>query len=113
MMDLLARFADLRRNDPARPLIHLPGLGAAWTAAEIRGLAERFAAAAVVTPGAMTPADWRPRQYPGAAVLKLTSGSTGAPKATLTSEAQVVADATHIIAAMGIRPSDTQIAAIP
>ena len=169
--DLLARFADLRRDDPARPLVHLPGLGTAWsaddlwdahrryadrmaqlgvargqlvvsavgntaasvalvlacraldaalmpldagtTAPEIRGLAERFAAAAVVTPDAMTTADWTPRRYPGAAVLKLTSGSTGAPKATLTTEAQLVADATHIIAAMDIRPSDTQIAAIP
>ncbi len=171
MSDLLARFADLRRDDPARPLVHLPGLGTAWsaddlwdahrryadrmtqlgvapgqlvvsavgntaasvalvlacraldaavmpldagtTAPEIRGLAERFAAAAVVTPDTVTAAEWTPRPYPRAAVLKLTSGSTGAPKATLTTEAQLVADATHIIAAMGIRPSDTQIAAIP
>src|SRR5262249_38112581 len=47
------------------------------------------------------------------AMLKLTSGSTGVPKAALTTEAQLVADATHIIAAMGIRPEDRQIAAIP
>jgi acyl-CoA synthetase (AMP-forming)/AMP-acid ligase II len=169
--DLLTRFADLRRDDPTRPLVHQPGLGTVWsaddiwnahlrcadslmqrgvapghlvvsavgntaasvalvlacralgvavmpvdagtTAPEIRALAQRFAAAAVVTPDAIAAAEWTPRHYPGAAVLKLTSGSTGAPKATLTTEAQLVADATHIIAAMGIRPSDTQIAAIP
>jgi acyl-CoA synthetase (AMP-forming)/AMP-acid ligase II len=169
--DLLTRFADLRRDDPTRPLVHQPGLGTVWsaddiwnahlrcadrlmqrgvvpgqlvvsavgntaasvalvlacralgvavmpvdagtTAPEIRALAERFAAAAVVTPDAITAAEWTPREYPGAAVLKLTSGSTGTPKATLTTEAQLIADATHIIAAMGIRPSDTQIAAIP
>jgi acyl-CoA synthetase (AMP-forming)/AMP-acid ligase II len=169
--DLLTRFADLRHDDPTRPLVHQPGLGTAWsaddiwnahlrcadsltqrgvapgdlvvsavgntagsvalvlacralglavmpvdpgtTAPEIRGLAERFGAAAVVTPDAIAPAEWTPRRYPGAAVLKLTSGSTGRPSATLTTEAQLVADATQIIAAMGIRPSDTQIAAIP
>jgi acyl-CoA synthetase (AMP-forming)/AMP-acid ligase II len=169
--ELLARFADLRRDDPARPLVHLPDLGtvlsadAIWNAhlryadsltqlgvapgelvvsavgntagsvalllacralgvavmpvdagatpTEIRRLAERFEAAVVVTPDFMTVAEWTRRQYPGAAVLKLTSGSTGAPKAALTTEAQLVGDATHIIAAMGIRPSDTQIAAIP
>ena len=171
MSDLLTRFADLRRDDPTRPLVHQPGLGTVWsaddiwnahlrcadslmqrgvvagnvvvsavgnsaasvalvlacralgtavmpvdagtTAPEIRALAERFAAAAVVTPDAISAVESTPRQYPGAAVLKLTSGSTGTPKATLTTEAQLVADATQIIAAMGIRPSDTQIAAIP
>src|SRR5205814_6676983 len=53
------------------------------------------------------------RRYPGTAMLKLTSGSTGAPKATLTTEAQLVADCTRIVAAMDIRPADIQIAAIP
>ena len=50
---------------------------------------------------------------PGIAILKLTSGSTGAPKAALTTEAQLIADATQIIAAMTVRPDDTQIAAVP
>jgi long-chain acyl-CoA synthetase len=102
------------------------------TRVEIEALAERFAAAAIVSqspadrlsqpsaasPGVRTETANRrllaePRQYCGVAVLKLTSGSTGAAKAALTTEAQLVADATHIIAAMGIRPDDTQIAAIP
>jgi acyl-CoA synthetase (AMP-forming)/AMP-acid ligase II len=58
-------------------------------------------------------ADTQQRSYTGTAVLKLTSGSTGAPKATLTSESQLIADGGQIIAAMDIRPSDVQIAAVP
>lgn len=105
------------------------------TLTEILDLADRFAAAALLLPTAMAADDARlpkarraelaaglelvlraedsRRTYPGAAVLKLTSGSTGAPKAALTSDAQLVGDGTQIIGAMGIRPSDTQIAAIP
>ena len=45
--------------------------------------------------------------------MKLTSGSTGAPKATLTTEDQLVVDATQIAAGMGIQPTDTQVAVIP
>src|SRR6185436_3031475 len=41
------------------------------------------------------------------------SGSTGPVKATLTSEAQMVADGAHIVAAMGITASDAQIASVP
>ncbi len=48
-----------------------------------------------------------------AAVLKLTSGSTGAPRATLTTEAALVADGRRLIEGMGIAPADVQIAAIP
>jgi acyl-CoA synthetase (AMP-forming)/AMP-acid ligase II len=193
MSDLLARFADLRRDDPQRVMIHLPGLGVALTAGdlwdahlryadcmarsglgagqlvvsaagnapagvafllacraldvaimpldagttppEIRALADRFGAAALLIPDAIraaapglegqagvdldaglrlcpATAD-APRQYAGAALLKLTSGSTGPAKAALTNEAQIAADGAQIIAAMQIRPCDTQIAAIP
>lgn len=49
----------------------------------------------------------------GAAVLKLTSGSAGLPKATFTTEEQLVHDADHIMSAMDIRADDCQIAAIP
>ena len=47
------------------------------------------------------------------AVLKLTSGSTGLPKATFTTEAQLVADTDHITTAMGIGRTTVQMAAIP
>jgi long-chain acyl-CoA synthetase len=171
MSELLARFAGVRRDNPARCLIHLPGVDSAQTAddiwrahlryadrltalaispgrlvisalgnsadsvalllatralgaalmpvdagtpaAEIRAHADRFGAAAVVTPDSVAAAEWTPRRYPGAAVLKLTSGSTAAPKAAVATEAQLLADATHIVEAMEIRPDDTQIAAIP
>ena len=105
------------------------------TFSEILDLTERFDAAAVVLPESMCGNDLPPgmaapvelarglhllarrtgslRPYPAAAMLKVTSGSTGAPKATLTTEAQLIADATHIIAGMRIAPADTQIAAVP
>jgi long-chain acyl-CoA synthetase len=51
--------------------------------------------------------------YRGAAVLKLTSGSTGLPKAALTSDRHLLLDTLHIVEAMGIRPDDTQLGLIP
>ncbi|HUE85534.1 MAG TPA: class I adenylate-forming enzyme family protein [Vicinamibacterales bacterium] len=48
-----------------------------------------------------------------AAVLKLTSGTTGLPRATLTSEAALVLDTRTLMDAMGIGADDIQIAAIP
>ena len=51
--------------------------------------------------------------YRGAAMLKLTSGSTGVPRATFTTESQLVADSRQIARAMGFGPTDTQLAAIP
>jgi acyl-CoA synthetase (AMP-forming)/AMP-acid ligase II len=101
--------------------------------AEIVGLAERFEAAAVLLPVAMAadmarlgddtsielggfrlvPCDRSPSAYPGTAILKLTSGSTGFAKAALANDAQMIGDGTQIAGAMGITPSDTQMAVIP
>jgi len=101
---------------------------------EIVALARRFGAATLILPrstpgletlGPATPfedplvavtlaeAGVAPQIYRGAAVLKITSGSTGLPKATFTREEQLVADTVHITTAMGIGPEDCQIAAIP
>jgi acyl-CoA synthetase (AMP-forming)/AMP-acid ligase II len=55
----------------------------------------------------------RPDLCRGAAALKLTSGSTGLPKATFTTERELVLDTEHIVQAMDIRPEHTQIGAIP
>jgi acyl-CoA synthetase (AMP-forming)/AMP-acid ligase II len=103
-------------------------------AAEVRALADRFGASVAILPvtfggieelgeichfstdliairlAGITP---RPQIYRGAAALKVTSGSTGLPKATFTREAQLVADTEHITTAMGIRPGDRQMAIIP
>ena len=168
---LVASFADVCRDDPGRPLIHLPATGQALTAsaiwdaheqyadrlarlgvgeghlvvsavgntasapalllacraldaavmavdacatpAEVDALATRFGAAAIVEADQVRSSGAEVRRHHGAAILKLTSGSTGASKATRTTEAQMIADALHIVDAMDIRPGDTQIAAIP
>jgi long-chain acyl-CoA synthetase len=96
--------------------------------AEVLELAERFHASAVVAPAGMAQAsnarldddlvvfsrDALPQpEYAGAALLKLTSGSTGLPKAVLTTEVQLLADTEHIMCAMGITAADVQIATIP
>src|SRR4029078_709536 len=51
--------------------------------------------------------------YDAFALMKLTSGSTGLPKAILATEANLVADVQHIVEAMGIRSDDVQLAATP
>jgi long-chain acyl-CoA synthetase len=102
--------------------------------AEIAALARRFGATTAILPastpglealGDATPFDSTlvavrlsgttpaPEIYRGAAALKVTSGSTGLPKATFTRESQLVADTAHIVTAMGIGPDDCQIATIP
>ena len=53
------------------------------------------------------------RDYRGAAALKLTSGSTGLPKATFTTDQQLLHDSRHIVEGMGIRPDDVQLGLIP
>lgn len=50
---------------------------------------------------------------PGARLLKLTSGSTGLPKAIVCSEENLVADALAICSTMRIGPDDINIGAIP
>ena len=63
--------------------------------------------AGVVTP---TP---RGHRYGDAVLLKLTSGSTGAPKLTLTAERHLVADVRHITQGMDIGPRTRQLGVIP
>lgn len=108
---------------------------AGTTSTEVFQLADRFDAAALIVPETMSDTSMPPgiadggalsaglrlvrrqrhsdNHYPDATVLKLTSGSTAEPKATLTTDDHLIADGTHIIEAMDIRPGDTQIAAIP
>ena len=102
-------------------------------APEIEALARRFGASLVIGGEAISglsgfaasepyagelrvataAANAAPGLFEGAAVLKVTSGSTDAPKATFTTETQLVNDGTHVMTAMDIRPDDCQIAAIP
>ena len=108
--------------------IVLMPVDAGTTASEIADLATRFgamwivtgagdhaAAADIGTPAPFVPqlTLWRTRidgaagvHLGDAAVLKLTSGSTGLPKATFTAERQLVIDTEHIVHAMGIGAAD-------
>lgn len=54
-----------------------------------------------------------PRTYPDIALLKLSSGSTGAPKTAFVTDEQLIDDGSQIIDGMGIGQDDTQMAAIP
>lgn len=99
------------------------------TQAEILSLCARFGAKALLTAASVPAGDGpatamgseltfvrcaaAPAAYPGVAMLKLTSGSSGPPRAARLTEAQLIADGTQIIAAMGIGPDDTQLAVLP
>src|SRR4051794_35671738 len=104
------------------------------TPAEILALASRFGARVAVLPAdsplaadvsqsadfwdglvAVTFAGVEPKPdiCRGAAALKITSGSTGLPKATFTTETELLLDTEHIVEAMGIKPEHTQVAAVP
>jgi long-chain acyl-CoA synthetase len=54
-----------------------------------------------------------PLRLPGIGVLKLTSGSTGAPRGIATPSAALVADDAALAASMGLRADDRLLAAIP
>jgi long-chain acyl-CoA synthetase len=106
-------------------------------AAELRDVVERFSACALVrtrrasSSGGDDAADtWQDirldgqlrlsvckgrtwTRYPDAALLKLTSGSTGLPKAVRATDMTLISDTRHIVSAMGIGPDDIQLAAIP
>lgn len=57
--------------------------------------------------------DGRPNVPADARLIKLTSGSTGQPKGIVTSEANLIADATNICTTMGIAADDLNLGAIP
>jgi long-chain acyl-CoA synthetase len=90
---------------------------ASATPAEVAQFADRFGAFAVATPDRshvrLIRQEAEPATYGDTALLKLTSGSTGFPKAILTAEAQLIADTERIMRTMGIASHDTQMAVIP
>jgi long-chain acyl-CoA synthetase len=102
------------------------------TSSEIRGVARQFGVAALVQstpqpilgfhePRPFSRALWisTARVDPGASrfgdavVLKMTSGTTGVPRAALTPESSLVHDSRTLMHAMDIGPDDVQVAAIP
>ncbi|MFZ2490803.1 MAG: class I adenylate-forming enzyme family protein, partial [Thermoanaerobaculia bacterium] len=85
---ILAHFA-------IKGLVYRPDRNSDVTAVSIRSVAE----------GPAVPANAR--------LLKLTSGSSGLPKAIVTSEGNLAADCRNICATMGIAPDDLNLGAIP
>jgi long-chain acyl-CoA synthetase len=104
------------------------------TAPEVVGLATRFGATVGILPAETSlrgrasriedfagglvalrfaGVEARPDICRGAAALKITSGSTGLPKATFTTETELALDTEHIVEALEIGPEQTQIAAVP
>jgi acyl-coenzyme A synthetase/AMP-(fatty) acid ligase len=79
-----------------------------------RGLAASAGASHLWSAGALhslgTPLRRAP---PGECLVKLTSGSSGAPKALSVTHAQLTADGRQICESMGIGPADANLAAIP
>jgi len=71
-------------------------------------LAERGALAATVLRRSGPP-----RQLPGAAVVKLSSGTTGEPKGVIAPAAALAADDDQLTRSMGLVPEDRIVAAVP
>lgn len=87
------------------------------TAAEIDAFRRTFRPAAILTfrEGRLRVerGSTNPLRFPGAAMIRLTSGTTGAPRGALVTPAQAIADGRAILAATGLRPGDASIAAVP
>ncbi len=80
-----------------------------------RSLAIAVGAAFALISDKLTPIQSNPIGYfgSGACLVKLTSGSTGLPRALPFSHAQLLADGRHVCASMDIRPDDLNLAVIP
>ncbi|BCS35301.1 hypothetical protein TBR22_A45280 [Luteitalea sp. TBR-22] len=109
--------------DRSAPPAELTALAARWEAAAVvvhEGIDLRSSGSVSVAmplPGALIA--WTPPTPPEAgrhapaALLKLTSGSTGEPRATCTEERHLIADVRHIADAMAIGPRSAQLGVIP
>ncbi|HEX3728224.1 MAG TPA: AMP-binding protein [Opitutaceae bacterium] len=78
-----------------------------------RALAQAAGAAAIWVDGALRPVDFGRRAPRAIQLFKLTSGSSGKPRALGFTGAQLLADGRRICAAMGIRGRDLNLALIP
>jgi acyl-coenzyme A synthetase/AMP-(fatty) acid ligase len=85
------------------------GARLAWRPAE--GWNERLDASTAAGLGAAK--ETAPRLAPGAAAVRLTSGSSGAPHGVQVSAAGLRADTDALVACMGLRPSDRALVAVP
>jgi len=113
-----------------RPLVLLDG---GMTRAEVESIASRFGADAIAVrtddrqawglasatlPGGLSlipcsNSSQRLWRADGPSVLRMTSGSTGLPRAVVLSESQLANDGRHIAAAMSLGPDDVSMGVIP
>lgn len=101
-LGLLASDAIVVALDPGEPL---PAQ---------RATAATVGAAFLWQHGRLEPVARRRRASRGSVrLLKLTSGTTGGPKALAFSDAQMAADGRQVCASMGIRPADVNLGCIP
>lgn len=117
-MGLRQRGARIALVDAAAPTEELARCAATVGARAILASQERLAQLGIVwSDGAVALAFGPPfEEVPlpaGTAVLKLTSGSTGTPRAVAVTARQLVADTVQIMHTMGVRPGDVTLAAIP
>ena len=117
--------------DRSTPAAELAAIAGRWDAAAVIVAAALDLSASVDPTAPASPPAWtrcaasdglaawvaRPLPPPGryghAALLKLTSGSTGEPRATISEERHLIADVRHIAAAMDIGPRTRQLGVIP
>jgi acyl-CoA synthetase (AMP-forming)/AMP-acid ligase II len=104
--------------DASAPADELERAAAAVGAAFLAAAPERVAARRLLlTEGSLAIATRKgpePIELPTrTAVLKLTSGSTGLPRAIAVGARQLAADTVQIMRTMGVRPGDVTLAAIP
>jgi long-chain acyl-CoA synthetase len=79
-----------------------------------RALAKAVGAAALWSEGRLESiGSHRPRSRPGARLLKVTSGSSGAPRALAFTDAQLLADGRQVCVTMGIGTRDRNLGLIP
>jgi acyl-coenzyme A synthetase/AMP-(fatty) acid ligase len=95
----------------------LPGLHA-WIPPRRAGreplrLGATASGAGAAATGAGAAAAGVPGISPRAAVLRMTSGTTGRPRPVVVTVEQLLADSRNITGTMGIRPQDAMVAAIP
>lgn len=101
-LGLLRADAVVAPMDPGEPLpaqlaaAQAVGAAGVWSGGELRAVAGRPRVA-----------------RDGRRVLKLTSGSTGAPRALAFTDGQMLADGRQVCAGMDIRPADVNFAVIP
>jgi acyl-CoA synthetase (AMP-forming)/AMP-acid ligase II len=94
-----AIVAAVEPGEPApaqRALAHTAGAASLWTNGRWEAVGPR-----------------RTARYPAARLLKLTSGSSGTPRAIAFTDAQLLADARQVCATMGIGSGDVNLGLIP